>query len=106
MPGVASRAGRSTAIVVAILYEVMNEITVYTTEPCSFCARVKGLLKARGVEFSEVNLSKDPAGRLELVQRTGMMSFPQVTVGDRLLGGFAELKDAADSGMLDELLAA
>ncbi len=84
----------------------MSRVTVYTTEPCSFCARVKGLLKARGVEFSEVNLSKDADGRLELVQRTGMMSFPQVLVGERLLGGFAELQAAADGGTLDELLAA
>jgi glutaredoxin 3 len=91
---------------IAILSEVMSEITVYTTEPCSFCARVKGLLKARGVEFSEINLSKDPVGRMELARRTGMMSFPQVVVGDRLLGGFAEVQDAANSGALDELLAA
>jgi glutaredoxin 3 len=84
----------------------MNRITVYSTEPCSFCARVKGLLTARGVDFTEVNLSKDPAGRVELAQRTGMMSFPQVIVGDEVLGGFAELQAAADSGRLDELLAA
>ncbi len=84
----------------------MSSVTVYTTEPCSFCARVKGLLKARGVEFAEVNLSKDATGRMELAQRTGMMCFPQVLVGDRLLGGFAELQAAADSGALDELLAA
>jgi glutaredoxin 3 len=84
----------------------MSEVTVYTTDPCSFCARVKGLLMARGVEFAEVNLSKDPAGRVELVQRTGMMSFPQVVVGGELLGGFAEVQSAAESGRLDELLAA
>jgi len=84
----------------------MNGVTVYTTEPCSFCARVKGLLKSRGVEFSEINLSKDASGRAELAQRTGMMSFPQVLVGERLLGGYAELQAAADSGMLDDLLAA
>jgi len=84
----------------------MAKITVYTTEPCSFCARVKGLLNARGVEFAEINLSKDPAGRTELARRTGMMSFPQVIVGDQLLGGFFELQAAADSGQLEELLAA
>lgn len=84
----------------------MNDIIVYTTDSCSFCTRVKGLLEARGVSFSEVNLTRDPAGRVELAQRTGMMSFPQVTVGEELLGGFAEVKDAADSGRLDELLAA
>lgn len=84
----------------------MNRVTVYTTEPCSFCTRVKGILQARGVEFAEVNLSKDPAGRAELVRRTGMMSFPQVLVDGELLGGFAEVLAAAEEGRLDELLAA
>ncbi len=84
----------------------MSEVTIYTTDPCSFCARVKDMLKARGIEFVEVNLSKDPAGRMDLVSRTGMMSFPQVVVGDRLLGGFSEVMAAAESGTLDDLLAA
>jgi glutaredoxin 3 len=90
----------------AILYEVMSRLTVYTTDPCSFCTRVKALLSTHGVEFAEVNLSKDPDGRLELVRETGMMSFPQVLLDGRLLGGWAEVKAAADSGRLDELLAA
>jgi glutaredoxin 3 len=83
----------------------MGEILVYTTEPCSFCARVKGILSSRGAEFTEVNLSKDPEGRVALVQRTGMMTFPQVTIDGRLLGGYAEIQAAADQGRLDELLA-
>jgi glutaredoxin 3 len=84
----------------------MSQVTVYTTDPCSYCARAKGLLKARGVEFEEINLSRDPDGRMELVKRTGMMSFPQVIVDGQLLGGFTEVQAAADSGRLDELLAA
>lgn len=84
----------------------MGKVTVYTTDPCSFCRRVKELLQARQIDFAEVNLAKDPAGRVELVRRTGMMSFPQVLVGDRLVGGYAEVLEAADSGQLDELLAA
>jgi glutaredoxin 3 len=84
----------------------MPSVIIYLTEPCSFCRRVKGLLEARGIEFSEVNLAKDAAGRVELAQRTGMMSFPQVLVGDRLVGGYAELQAASDDGRLDELLGA
>ena len=84
----------------------MSKVTVYSTEPCSFCARVKGLLEAHGAAFTEVNLSKNPEGRMELVEKTGMMSYPQVLVGDRLLGGFAELQAAAENGRLDELLTA
>jgi glutaredoxin 3 len=84
----------------------MSEVKVYTTEPCSFCVRVKGLLKSRGVEFYEVNLAKDPEGRAALVRETGMLSFPQVIVDGELLGGFTEVQAAAASGRLDELLAA
>jgi glutaredoxin 3 len=82
-----------------------HKVIVYSTDPCSFCARVKGILDKRGVEFVEVNLTKDPAGRVELVQKTGMMSFPQVVVGDHLVGGFNELLAAEQDGRLDELLA-
>jgi glutaredoxin 3 len=82
-----------------------GQIIIYTTEPCSFCARVKGILKARGLEFSEVNLSKDPAGRVELASRTGMMTFPQVLVGQQLLGGYAETLSALEDGRLEKLLA-
>jgi glutaredoxin 3 len=84
----------------------MSKVTVYTTEPCSFCTRVKGLLKARDVDFAEVNLAKDPAGRIELARKTGMMSFPQVLIDERVIGGFAEVQRALESGELDELLAA
>jgi len=84
----------------------MREIIVYTTEPCSFCRRVKGILASHGAEFSEVNLSKDPVGRVELAQRTGMMTFPQVTVDGELLGGFAEIAAADEDGTLGAMLSA
>jgi glutaredoxin 3 len=84
----------------------MPDITVYTTEPCSFCIRVKQLLTARGLPYTEVNLAKDADGRAELAQRTGMLSFPQVVVGDAIIGGFQETLDADRSGKLRELSAA
>ena len=84
----------------------MAQITVYTTDPCSFCARVKQLLTQRGVAYEEINLSKDPQGRAELMERTGILSFPQVVIGDEVLGGFRETLEADRSGRLRELLAA
>jgi glutaredoxin 3 len=84
----------------------MKTITVYSTDPCSFCANAKALLSQRGIVFEEINLGKDPAGRAQLAQRTGMLSFPQILVGDTVLGGFRELVIADRSGKLSALLAA
>ena len=46
----------------------MAAVTVYTTDPCSFCIRAKQLLDARGLEYDEINLAKDPDGRAELAR--------------------------------------
>jgi glutaredoxin 3 len=83
-----------------------NGVVLYTTEPCGFCRQAKTLLEARRVDFREVNLAKDPDGRAELVALTGQMTFPQIVVGERAIGGFRELLEADRAGMLDELLAA
>jgi glutaredoxin 3 len=81
----------------------VSKITVYSTDPCSFCERAKQLLTLRKLEFHEINLEKDPAGRAQLVEETGMLSFPQILVGDTLLGGFQQLVQADRSGRLAEL---
>ena len=83
-----------------------NGVLVYTTEPCGFCRQAKALLAARGVEYAEVNLAKDPVGRANLVALTGQMTFPQIVIGRRAIGGFRELLEADRAGALEELLAA
>jgi glutaredoxin 3 len=80
-------------------------VIVYTTEPCGFCAQTKALLSARGVDFEEVNLAKDADGRAELVATTAQMTFPQILVGGRSIGGFRELLEADRDGRLPRLLA-
>jgi glutaredoxin 3 len=83
-----------------------SDVVLYTTEPCGFCRQAKALLAARNVDYTEINLAKDPEGRAELVALTGQMTFPQIVVGRRAIGGFRELLEADRSGGLDELLAA
>lgn len=82
------------------------EVQLYTTEPCGFCRQAKTLLETRGVRYKEVNLAKDPEGRAALVALTGQMTFPQIVVGERAIGGFRELLAADRAGQLEELLAA
>ena len=84
----------------------MSRVTVYTTEPCGYCRTAKKLLDKRGVEYTEVNLAKDADGRAELVARTGMMTFPQVIIDDKPIGGYQELAAADRAGRLSELRAA
>jgi glutaredoxin 3 len=81
-------------------------MTVYTTEPCGYCRVAKALLAKRRVNYNEINLARDPEGRAELVRLTGMMTFPQVVIDDRPLGGYQELVRADREGVLAEFAAA
>ena len=81
-------------------------MTVYTTEPCGYCRVAKALLAKRRVAYNEINLARDPEGRAELVRLTGMMTFPQVVIDDRPLGGYQELVKADREGLLEAFAAA
>lgn len=86
--------------------DATSNVVVYTTEPCGFCRQAKSLLQSRGIEYEEINLARDADGRDALVARTGQMTFPQVLVGERSIGGFRELVEADRDGSLKNLLAA
>ena len=84
----------------------MSRITVYTTEPCGYCRVAKALLAARKVPFEEINLSKDPEGRGQLAELTGMMTFPQVVIDGEPIGGYQELVAADRDGRLADFIEA
>ena len=79
------------------------EVILYTTDHCSRCVGAKALLQRRGIDYHEINLARDPDGRAELQQRTGMFTFPQIVIGDQTLGGFDDLVMADRAGRLREL---
>jgi glutaredoxin 3 len=83
----------------------MKPVTMYTTEACPFCSSAKALLSKRKIEYTEINLARDPDGRAELSEKTGMITFPQIVIDGETLGGFQELLAADRSGKLPELLA-
>jgi glutaredoxin 3 len=69
----------------------MKRVTIYSTDPCGHCRNAKALLASRGVDYDEVNMTKDPDGRAELVRTTGLMTFPQIVADGKPIGGFREL---------------
>lgn len=79
---------------------MVKRVTVYTTEPCGFCRVAKALLDKRGIPYEEINLARDAGGRAELAELTGMMTFPQVIIDEKPIGGYQELARADAAGVL------
>jgi glutaredoxin 3 len=84
----------------------MQPIRVYTTRWCGYCVRTKALLRSRGLAFEEVSLDDEPAFLEKLYELTDGWTLPQITIGDDVSGGYAELWRLERSGDLAEKLAA
>jgi glutaredoxin 3 len=84
----------------------MKPVTLYTTAFCPFCRSAKALLDKRGVAYEEINLARDADARNKLNEITGMVTFPQIVIGQQPIGGFEQLLAVDRAGRLPELLAA
>lgn len=82
-----------------------TDVLLYTTPICPYCVSAKLLLKRKGVAYREVDVSRDPALRQEVMQRSGRRTVPQIWIGDHHVGGFDELNALEREGRLDALLA-
>ncbi|MDG1286780.1 MAG: glutaredoxin 3 [Rickettsiales bacterium] len=83
----------------------MAKIEVYSTNYCPYCVRAKDLLKRKGQEFDEIDVTDDMALREKLVEKAGgRRTVPQIFIDDQLIGGFDDLDKLNKSGRLDDLL--
>ncbi|MDW3223727.1 MAG: glutaredoxin 3 [Paracoccaceae bacterium] len=84
----------------------MQNVEIYTSPLCGFCHAAKRLLKQKGVEFSEVDVLRDPGRKPEMIQRAnGGRTVPQIFVGETHVGGCDDLFELERAGKLDSLLA-
>ena len=66
-------------------------VTLYTTRVCPYCIAAKRLLSARGIAYTENDVSNDDAKRAWLVETTGRRTVPQIFIGEKAIGGYDEL---------------
>ena len=80
-------------------------VLMYSTAVCPFCVRAEQLLRARGVsEIDKLRVDLDPALRLEMMEKTGRRTVPQIYIGDTHVGGCDDLYELERQGKLDALL--
>ena len=69
----------------------MNRIEIYSTDNCLWCDHAKSLLRTRGLDFEEIDISSDQTRALEMIERSGRRTVPQIFIDNMPIGGFDEL---------------
>ncbi len=85
----------------------MSKVIMYTSAVCPFCVRAEMLLKQRGVtEIEKIRIDLDPQERVQMMERTGRRTVPQIYIGDTHVGGYDDLAALDREGKLTQLLQA
>ncbi|HMV52345.1 MAG TPA: glutaredoxin 3 [Rhodocyclaceae bacterium] len=84
----------------------MPKVVMYSTGVCPYCVRAEQLLNRKGVtSIEKIRVDLDPARRVEMMEKTGRRTVPQIYIGDTHVGGFDDLAALDHAGSLDVLLA-
>jgi len=80
------------------------KVVIYTQMFCGYCSAARSLLESKGVVYEEIDITMKPQLRLELRERTGSRTVPQIYIGERHVGGYDDLSALDAAGDLDPLL--
>lgn len=76
------------------------DITLYTTPGCSACAAVKHYLAARGLTYTEKDVSQNEAWEDEMKRRSGVRIAPVTVIGDQAFyGTFDQQRPQLDAAL-------
>ena len=82
----------------------MPPVVLYGTRFCSFCLAARRLLDKKGITFEDISVDTDLDLRMEIMEKSGQRTVPQIWVGSTHVGGYSDLQALENSGDLDELL--
>lgn len=65
-------------------------VILYTAPQCASCDMARSYLDKRKVPFTEKMVEGDPGLQEELKKKSGSLSVPTITVGDKIMKGYLE----------------
>ncbi len=74
-----------------------KNVVIYSTPTCPYCKRAKDYLSRKGIPFVDHNVAVDRDAAKEMIQKSGQMSVPVITIDNEIVIGFNQT-------LLDKLL--
>ena len=74
-----------------------KKVVIYSTPTCPYCKRAKDYLSRKGIPFVDRNVAQDRDAAKEMIQKSGQMGVPVITIDGEVVVGFNQT-------LLDRLL--
>ena len=69
----------------------MAQVTVYSKDYCPYCKFAKALLEDQGIDYAEIDVSRDAGKLAEMIERSNRRTVPQIFFDAVHVGGFEDL---------------
>jgi glutaredoxin 3 len=66
----------------------MKKVKIYTAPGCPFCFLVKEYFKEKGINFEEIDVSKDEKAAREMMDKSGQIGVPVIEIDEQIVVGF------------------
>jgi glutaredoxin 3 len=83
----------------------MKTTEIYFKDWCPYSQRALALLDEKGVDYTAIDVTNDIERELEMRERAGRTSVPQIFIDGKHIGGFDDLHAMDLAGELDSLFA-
>ena len=70
----------------------MDKIILYSADWCGSCQTAKRFLESKNIPYEEINIDAQGISRTRLIELTGRLSIPTISVNGKVIGGYAELQ--------------
>ncbi|MCF7823591.1 MAG: glutathione S-transferase N-terminal domain-containing protein [Candidatus Marinimicrobia bacterium] len=74
-----------------------KKVIMFTTPTCSHCNTAKRYLREKGINFKEIDVSRNQKAAQDMVRKTGQQGVPQLWINNKPVVGF-------DRNKIDRLL--
>lgn len=69
-----------------------KKVKIYSTPSCPYCFTLKEFLKEHGVEFEDIDVSKDKEAAKRMIEKTGQRGVPVAEIDGDFVVGFNKEK--------------
>ena len=78
---------------------------MYSTKFCPYCVMAEKLLRSKGVkEIEKIRVDLEPERLVEMLEKTGRKTVPQIYIGETYVGGYDDLSALNRNSGLIKLL--
>ena len=70
----------------------VDKIIIYSADWCHTCQSAKRFLESKNIPYEEINIDAQGISRTRLIELTGRLAIPTISVNGEVIGGYGELQ--------------